>query len=180
MNNNFTITTPRILLKPAVAGDEADMFALWTEPLVCRFFWDNEPPEQQVATATIAASEQQFQHTGLGQWTAFDRKNDMIIGGAGLLTVENPLYDRDILPQSGDQVELNFAFLPAYRGQGYGTEVVRAMLEYGRQVSTGRAVFALVDIANVASARALEKAGMVRRQSIQIGEYEVVLFDYRL
>ena len=67
-------------------------------------------------------------------------------------------------------VELGFGVHADHRNQGYASEAARALVFWGlRQPDVGR-IIAKCDLANVASVRVLEKAGMSR-----VGEAEGML-----
>jgi RimJ/RimL family protein N-acetyltransferase len=49
----------------------------------------------------------------------------------------------------------------AFRGQGYATEAVRALLDHGLRVVGLRRIWAVTDRENVGSARLMRRVGMV-------------------
>lgn len=66
------------------------------------------------------------------------------------------LIKRDTL----DDVDLGYAFLPAYFGKGYAFEAARAVLDYARERVGLRRVVAITSPGNTASNNVLTKAGM--------------------
>lgn len=79
-----------------------------------------------------------------------DRRSDgRAIGICGLLK-------RDSLPD----IDLGYAFLPAFRGQGYALEAARACLDEAANRLQAPRVLAITSPANAASARVLERLGM--------------------
>jgi len=66
------------------------------------------------------------------------------------------LIKRDTL----DDVDLGFAFLPQYRGQGYAQEAATAILADARGRLGLRRILAITSLDNTASGRLLEKLGM--------------------
>lgn len=66
------------------------------------------------------------------------------------------LIKRDTL----DDVDLGYAFLPPYFGQGYGHEAARAVLEHARGVLRMTRLVAITSPGNIASIALLEKLGM--------------------
>jgi RimJ/RimL family protein N-acetyltransferase len=65
------------------------------------------------------------------------------------------LIKRDALPE----VDLGYAFLPQFGGQGYATEAAAAVLEYARTLGIRR-VLAITSPGNAASNAVLRKIGM--------------------
>jgi RimJ/RimL family protein N-acetyltransferase len=66
------------------------------------------------------------------------------------------LIKRDTLAD----VDLGYAYLPAYFGQGYGFEAAQAVLAHARSVIGLRRLVAITSPANTASSGLLEKVGM--------------------
>jgi RimJ/RimL family protein N-acetyltransferase len=98
------------------------------------------------------ASYDQF---GFGLWLV-ELRDGVPIGMCGLLK-------RNVL----EDVDIGFAYLPAYRSQGYGHEAARAVLDHARDVLGVPRVVAIVNENNVASARLLEKLGMEFEKMVQ-------------
>ena len=64
-------------------------------------------------------------------------------------------------PDGEGEVEIGYGIAPAYRGQGYTTEAVRALITWAFDAPECVSVIAAeVDKANIASIRILEKVGM--------------------
>ena len=59
-----------------------------------------------------------------------------------------------------DDVDLGYAFLPQYFGQGYGLEAAAAVVEHARNVLHMRRLVAITSPGNVASIALLTKVGM--------------------
>jgi RimJ/RimL family protein N-acetyltransferase len=83
-------------------------------------------------------------------------KESIAIGICGLL-------QREFL----EDVDIGFAYLPAYRSKGYGFEAARAVLDYARGVLHIARVAAIVSAGNTASARLLEKLGLTFERMVQ-------------
>lgn len=93
---------------------------------------------------------------GLG---AVSLKDGTPIGMCGLLKRET-LAD----------VDLGFAFLPAYRGRGYAHEAASASLADGRERLGLKKVLAIVSPDNVRSISLLERLGFSWDKNIQLGD----------
>lgn len=91
-----------------------------------------------------------YERLGFGLYAVELQGGGMPIGLCGLIK-------RDWL----DDVDVGFAFLPAYRGQGYAVEAARATLEHGRRDLGLRRIAAIVSPAYAVSIRLLEKLGLV-------------------
>ena len=92
-----------------------------------------------------------------GQRLIIERATDLVVGGAGFFG-----------PPDGDgRTELGYGVVPSRRGRGYATEAVRELLRFGLAAPSVVELFAGVELANVASVKVLEKAGLRR-----VGENE--------
>ena len=98
---------------------------------------------------------------GYGMWAVFDRKTDRLIGEAGLehrIDVNREKFPYDwMFDEKCD--ELGFCFAEDLWGQGYCTEVCRAILKYGIETLGHNCFFARAVKENAASVRVLEKLG---------------------
>jgi [ribosomal protein S5]-alanine N-acetyltransferase len=77
-----------------------------------------------------------------------ERESGLVVGSAGL-------------EDGGTQAELFVAIVPSRRGRGYAAESARGLVAHAFAVSAVEAVFAFVETTNLASMRALERAGFV-------------------
>jgi RimJ/RimL family protein N-acetyltransferase len=95
------------------------------------------------------------------------RKEDRLIGGCNITQSDNP---------DNREAWIGYCLNRAYWGQGYGTEVARALASFGFDEMGLHRIFATCDPRNVASRRVLEKAGMqlegiLREHKWQRGEW---------
>lgn len=59
-----------------------------------------------------------------------------------------------------EDVDIGYAFLPKFRGQGYASEAASAVLDYGQKVLGLKRIVAITSKDNVVSSRLLEKIGL--------------------
>jgi ribosomal-protein-alanine N-acetyltransferase len=112
-----------------------------------------------------------YQQFGFGLWHLARRSDGAAIGLCGLLK-------RDILPD----VDVGYALLPEFWGQGYAFEAAAATVEQAwRRFGLSRLI-GVVSEGNTASIRLLEKLGMRPEGmvSMKAGEPEVRLFGMAL
>ena len=109
----------------------------------------------------------QYLRLGYGLNRVGLRATDTPIGICGLVK-------RDWL----DDVDLGYAFLPRFRGQGFATEAAAATLEHARRVLGIERVAAIVSPGNRDSIRVLERLGMsfLRQASPPDGSGEDCLY----
>ncbi|WP_374351463.1 GNAT family N-acetyltransferase [Chitinimonas sp.] len=87
---------------------------------------------------------------GFGLYRIGRRADDVPIGMCGLIR-------RDTLPD----VDIGYALLPAYRGQGYALEAAQAVLEHGRRDHGLKRLLGIASASNLGSRRILERLGLV-------------------
>lgn len=82
-------------------------------------------------------------------WLVEEKENGVAIGMCGLIK-------RDTLPE----VDIGYAFLPAWRGKGYAFEAARAVLDHARDALGMTRLLAITSPDNTASGALLEKLGL--------------------
>jgi len=104
---------------------------------------------------------------GHGLYLVVERSSGEPAGICGLLK-------RDSL----EDVDVGFAFLPAFRGKGYATESYAGAMNYARDVLGLSRVVAIARPDNAASIRVLEKIGMRAERLVRLphSEHELMLY----
>ena len=145
------LETDRLLLRRLILDDLDNLFALYSDPEIRRYFPDG--------TLTYEATKEELEwflnghpkHPELGLWATIHKETNQFIGRCGLLpwTVEGQ-----------DEVEIAYLIAREYWRQGLGSEAAQAILQYGfEQLGLSRLV-CFIDPANIASQRVAEKIGM--------------------
>jgi RimJ/RimL family protein N-acetyltransferase len=101
--------------------------------------------------AYLARNLQHWADYGFGLWILREAKGGDPIGRAVL---------RHLLVEGVDEVEVGYAFYPAFWGRGVATEVATACLAFGRQQLRLATIVAVTKPGNVASQRVLLKVGL--------------------
>ena len=145
-----TIQTKRLLLRKPSMDDALAIFEAYAQdPEVTRYLvWKPHQNMQETEQFLLACG--QLWRTGKDFAYAITLKgNDRLIGMFGL----HPMNLK---------VEVGYALARPYWGNGYMTEVLCAMIEWAFSQPDIFRVQAICDVENVASARVMEKASMVR------------------
>jgi ribosomal-protein-alanine N-acetyltransferase len=145
---SIILTSRRLTLHPLAPEHLDAMHALWTDPGVRRYLWDNLVISRERAAEVIAGSQADFAAHRYGLWSVVENTSGRIIGFCGL--------------RSGDEEgvpELLYGLLPRYWGHGFATEAAQAVLSYAFALGYPEVV-AATDVPNDASARVLERLGM--------------------
>lgn len=99
-----------------------------------------------------------YRRTGFGLYLVELKETGTPIGMCGLIK-------RDTLTD----VDLGFAFLPAWWGSGYACESARAVLSYGSQTLGLSRIVAIVTHDNARSCRLLERLGFRFERDVRLG-----------
>jgi [ribosomal protein S5]-alanine N-acetyltransferase len=159
-----TFATPRLRLRPATAADVDALHALWTEPAVRRFLWDDVVIPRQQAAAAVAGWMADAETRQLGLWVVHASATNALVGFVALLP----------MPAAPDDVELLYGLAPAAWGRGLATEAAEVVLAWGLGPRGLPRVVARADVPNVASLRVMARLGMTRvgREAGPAGELE--------
>lgn len=145
----FPIHTERLSIRPFVAGEGGDLFAVFAAPEVMRH-WNSAPPRDEAEADEWAEHLADMQaRFGFAQWRVARRDDDRLVGVAGLQPLEG-----------GPEVELTYALHPAAWGAGYATEAARAVLRFAFEHARLDEVVGIAREANHPSRRVMLKAGM--------------------
>ncbi|MEP7275848.1 MAG: GNAT family N-acetyltransferase, partial [Betaproteobacteria bacterium] len=128
---------------------------LLNDPGWLRFIGDRGVRDEEDARAYLVRGPlAMYARNGFGLWRVARRDDGAPVGMCGLIK-------RDSLPD----VDVGFAFLPAYRGRGYAAEAAAATLALASTRYRLSRVVAIVSPDNLRSIRLLEKLGMSREGS---------------
>lgn len=143
------LTTARLTLRPMTMMDATDLFAVFSDPAVVRY-WSAEPwtsiafAESAIARALDAYRDQSEVRFGI----------ELAETGALIGTVNLHHF----FPQNR-RCELGYALGSPYWGKGYATEALEVALDYGFHELRLNRVEADIDPRNGASAAVLERMG---------------------
>ena len=166
------LSTARLGIRELTSADAPFILALLNDPAFIEHIGD-----RGVRTVDDAASyidrgpRASYAQHGFGLWLVELTDARTPIGICGVLK-------RDALPEP----DIGFAFLPAYRSQGYAMEAGSAVRDYARDTLRIPRLLAIVSPANASSIRLLERLGFVLdRPIVMPGESkEVKLYAARL
>jgi len=157
----IVLQTERLRLRHMEPGDAAFMLGLLNDPAWHRYIGDRGIRTLEGARDYIVKGPMEM-HARLGfGFDVVERKEDGCpIGVCGLAK-------RDFL----DDVDIGYAFLPQYGGQGYAIEAAQGVMAHARALGLHRIV-ATVRPDNSASIRLLEKLGMHVERTIRAPDTE--------
>jgi RimJ/RimL family protein N-acetyltransferase len=145
------LETPRLTFRRLVPGDLDDLFALYRDPAVRRYFPEGTLTREETLEELTFYLNGHPDHPELGFWAAVHKETGRFIGRCGLLpwTIDGRF-----------EVEVAYMLAREYWGQGLGTEAARGIRDHAfRELGRSRLI-CLIDRDNRASIRVAEKIGM--------------------
>ena len=167
----IVLHTERLRLRHMTADDAAFMLGLLNDPAWHRYIGDRGVRNLEAARDYILAGPvEMVARLGFGFYVVERREDDCPLGVCGLAK-------RDFL----DDVDIGYAFLPQYGGQGYAFEAAQGVMAHAKELGLTRIV-ATVRPDNAASIRLLEKLGLRFERVIQAPDTarDLQLFAMRL
>ena len=160
------LQTGRMALRRLAPADARFIRELVNEPSWIRYIGDRGVRTLDDARAYLAKGPiAMYERHGFGLWLCESKATGEPLGICGLIK-------RDTL----DDVDLGFAFLPRFWGQGYAHESAAAVLAYGREVLELDRIVAITSPDNAPSIRLLEKLGLRLEKSFEMGGVPTQLF----
>jgi [ribosomal protein S5]-alanine N-acetyltransferase len=144
------LETQRLIIKEPSLNQLEQAFSLDSDSEVMYYVGGARTKE-----STLEWLEKNIQHqnnNGFGFGFVYEKETERFIGRAGLLYLA---YD-DTQPD----IEVGYRLHKQYWGQGYATELTKALIEWGFDNLTVSRLVAVINPKNIRSRRVLEKAGM--------------------
>jgi ribosomal-protein-alanine N-acetyltransferase len=154
--------TDRLTLRRLTPDDAPFILELLNDPLFLRFVGDKgvrtlEGARDYIINGPMASYAQH----GFGLFHVSLKSGGTPIGMCGLLK-------REVL----EDVDVGFAYLPQFSGQGYATEAARATLDYGRTVLGLKRIVAITAPDNAGSQNVLKKIGLHHTKTLKLPAYQ--------
>jgi ribosomal-protein-alanine N-acetyltransferase len=147
---NQEIVSRRLSLRPVGGEDVPALHSLWTDERVRRFLWDGNVIPVERTRDIVEKSGILFEKAGFGIWGVRARRAYELLGFAGYWHFRSPRT-----------LELLFGVKATHWNQHIATEASQCVIRYGFEALHFETIDASTDSANAASARVLEKLGMI-------------------
>ncbi len=152
------LASDRLVLREMKEVDASFIHRLMNDPAWLRYIGDKGIRSVEDARKYITTgAREMYASYGFGLWLVEFKATAVSIGICGLIK-------RDSL----EDVDLGFAFLPDYRGQGYAFEAAAATIAHGREKFALRRLVAIMSPENYPSGRLLEKLGFQFERMIRL------------
>ena len=146
------LETERLTLRPYCMQELENYFALKSSTEVWKYSTTSPVTDKTQAQVLLQGVIDGWHKEKVGFCALYEKGTQSFIGEAGILTFQ----------QRANRCVIGYNLLPDFWGQGYGTEIAKALLHYAFETMQAERVEALAMCKNVASCRVLEKAGLLR------------------
>lgn len=150
-----SLLTARLSLRPAASNDLVRLRAIWSEPGVRRFLFDDSEVSRKLAKSVLAACLE-CAELGHGLWLVYSKDQGELLGCVGLVPVKAAA---EFEPALAGQLEVLASFSSAHWHRGYAREALSAVLTHAFGALELSTVAAVNDVPNVASERMLRALG---------------------
>ena len=164
----IVLETARLILRRLTVDDAPFILELLNDPAWLKFIGDKGVRTLDAARDYLRKGPiAMYERHGFGLYLAELKRGHIPIGMCGLIK-------RDAL----DDVDVGFAFLPAYRTQGYAHESAAAVLVHGQRDFGLKRIVAIASPGNAKSTVLLEKLGMNAEKTVKLdgSDHDVVLY----
>jgi len=165
-----TFETERLFLRPTAVEDADFVLQILNTPKWLKYIGDRKVGTKEEAEKYIQERmTPQLERLGFSNYTVIRKSDQVKIGSCGL-------YDREGL----EGVDIGFAFLPDYEGQGYATEAAMKIKEAGQEVFGIKKMSGITVEYNHSSRKLLEKLGFKFVKMIRLpnDDEELMLYEF--
>ena len=147
-----TLVAPRLQLRWIEPADLEDLYAVFSDPEVMRFWSHVAWPHRDEASIYLEAIHRGFEQGDLFQWGIALRGDDQLIGTTTLYAIDH----------AQGRAELGFALAREHWGRRYAREALTVLLDHAFSSLGLRRIEADVDPRNQGSLNTLEALGFRR------------------
>jgi ribosomal-protein-alanine N-acetyltransferase len=155
MNNVDTVETERLIGRRIESGDFKLLCQLLQNPQVAATLGGVRTDEE--VREFLAAHQAHWERLGFGRWMWHSKADGRFVGRVGL-------YTQNV--DGRDEVEVGYALLPEFWGQGLATEMARLSVDIGFSQLGLPEIISFTMPTNLASQRVMEKCGLVFERAL--------------
>lgn len=167
------LQTERLLLRRWLPDDAQPYAEMCADPDVMRHIAGGSTLTPAQAAGQIERFEQHFDDVGYGLWAVETQADGTFVGFAGLA---RPFFLPEVMPA----VELGWRFGRRHWGVGYATETGAAILRFGFDTLGLDRIIGIVNEANLASSRVMEKLGFTLERTTVLAGRGIPLRVYEI
>jgi [ribosomal protein S5]-alanine N-acetyltransferase len=151
--------TARLRLEPIGARHAEDLWRLFSDPAVAEWYgvWTHERAQREAASSASA-----WETEGVHKWMAYLRSTGALVGRGGL--------SRGRAVAGQERLEIGWAVLRPFWGQGYATEIGRAGVAFAFEELGAEEVVSYTETRNARSRAVMERLGFRYSQDLILEE----------
>lgn len=149
------VTTRHLHIRELTPADLPALYDIYSQPGVQDYMNERYTTYEDFYSKMYAYIEQFYPFYDFGLWGVFLKENNTLIGECGLQLME--LYDNS-------QIGIGYLLSPDFQHQGYGKEMVQAVLRYAKREFDFTTIVAEIDARNYPSISFAEKCGFIFRE----------------
>src|SRR5687767_11959199 len=163
-DTSFVFETDRLIVRHYTPEDSDDFFSLNGDEEVMRYI---RPVKTREDTDSFLMEVISYAESnpGFGRMAVIEKTTGIFVGSFALIPVEN-----------NDNMQIGYAFLPEYWGNGYATEITRGGLGYIFTQTGLDSIYGYTEQPNMQSQKVLIKAGFIESGRKTEGEKELIEF----
>lgn len=151
------LETSRLKLRRITADDVMPIFKLRSDPQAMKYVPRPLAVTPEDALKHIQMIDQKvIENEGIN-WAITIKGNDDFIGIIGLFVIKKEDF----------RAEIGYMLLPEHHNNGYVSEAIERVLEYGFQGLKLHSVEAIIDPDNIASEKVLQKNGFIKEAHLR-------------
>lgn len=151
--------TERLIIRRYTTEDQDNFNRLNGDPEIMRYIREAKDPQECVVILKRNITFYQ-QYPLMGRWAMIEKASGAFVGSFAIIPVETVDHSRH------DEIQIGYALLKEYWGQGFATESTLAGLQYAFDVMKLPKIVAITEIKNIASQKVLQRSGFIQQQNI--------------
>ena len=155
------LTSSKLLLRQVTPEDVNEVFALRSNAETMKYIPRPLANNKDEALEHIIMLQDNLEKNEGINWAITIKGNPTLIGIIGHYRIRWEHF----------RSEIGYMLLPEYHGKGITTEAIQLVVEYGFNQMNMHSLEGIIDPANTASARVLEKNGFVKEAHLKENEF---------
>jgi RimJ/RimL family protein N-acetyltransferase len=165
-----TLETARLRLRAHRVEDLNDFAALWADPAVTRYT-SGKPLTREEVWARLLRYIGHWELMGYGFWAIEEPGSGQILGEVGVAEFQRGIEPALTLPEAG------WILAGRAHGKGYGTEAVRAAVEWAETRFGSRGLTCIIHPENQPSLRLAAKCGFHEVRRAVYKDHPLIVFE---
>ncbi|WP_421791764.1 GNAT family N-acetyltransferase [Hyphobacterium sp.] len=165
------IETERLVLREITAADFEPVHRIWSDPENVRFI-GGEPGTPMQSWRRITNSAGQWPILNYGYWSLDEKASGEFVGLVGFAD-----FRRDSPKGFSTDPEIGYALDKRFHGQGYGTEAMRACVDWMDEYHPGKRTICMIEPANIPSLKIAERLGYEVYEKADFEGVEILLLE---